>query len=467
MPTLKQFLSGNEAVARGAWEAGVEVAAGYPGTPSTEILESIVAYDGVNAEWSVNEKVAFEVAYGAAVGGKRSLASMKHVGVNVAADALMTAAYTGVNRGLVLVSADDPGIHSSQNEQDNRLFAAFAKIPMLEPADSAEAYEFTRLAFEISERFDTPVLLRLTTRICHGRGVVMPGDRGKIEPYPYRKDAQKYVMIPAHARVRHGAVEERRLALERYAEDCGANRPEMGDTAVGVVTAGVPYQYAREVLPAASFFKLGLTWPLPEKGLKEFAERVEKLYVVEELEPFLEDRLRAMGLTVIGKKLLPRTGELSPELLREKLFPEKSSHQKVLPPALPGRPPVMCPGCPHRRVFYILKKMKATVTGDIGCYTLSALEPLSTMDTCICMGASVGVAQGFRKALGEDDKKPSVAVLGDSTFIHAGIPALINAVYNQTNITVIVLDNRTTAMTGLQEHPGTGRTLQGGGGSRV
>ena len=457
---MKAILSGNEAVARGAYEAGVEIAAAYPGTPSTEILETVATYEEIYAEWSVNEKVAFEVAFGGALGGKRALAAMKHVGVNVASDALMTASYTGVNAGLVLVVADDPGMHSSQNEQDNRYYARMAKIPMLEPSDSCEARAFTLLAFALSERFDTPVMLQMTTRVCHGKGVVELGQRSPAAERAYTKDPRKYVMIPAYARERHKLVEVRREALEQFAETFEENRVEMGDTAVGIVSGGVAYQYAREAMPDASFFKLGMTYPLPVEALKQFAGKVEKLYVVEELEPYLEEQLRAIGLDVVGKALLPRVGEFSPELLRERLL-GGNGEAPLQALALPARPPVMCPGCPHRGPFSVLKKLRATVCGDIGCYTLSALPPLETMDTCVCMGASIGVSQGMVRAFTGRQAERTVAVLGDSTFIHSGIPSLVNAVYNGTDITLLILDNRTTAMTGHQDNPGTGLTLQG------
>ena len=460
---MKMILSGNAAVARGVHEAGVQVAAAYPGTPSTEILEEIAAsYPGIYAEWSVNEKVAFEVAFGAALGGKRALATMKHVGVNVAADALMTAAYTGVNAGLLLVSADDPGMHSSQNEQDNRYFAKMAKIPMLEPADSQEAKDFAALGVELSERFDTPVMLRMTTRICHGRSVVELGERQTPPEKTYTKDAKKYVMIPAYARVRHAFVEgERRARLTAFAEEFAGNRIEMGDSGLGIVASGVAYQYAREAFPQASFLKLSFSHPLPEKLVRKFASQVDKLYVVEELEPFLEEQLRAMGLEVVGKQVLPHTGELSPEIVRQALGRTNGKPTAAVPEPLLPRPPVLCPGCPHRGLFMALKKVRATVTGDIGCYTLSVLPPLEMMDTCVCMGASIGVAQGLVRGATGKTAERIVAVLGDSTFIHSGIPSLVNAVYNRANITVVVADNRTTAMTGQQENPSTGKTLDG------
>ena len=458
---MKTILSGNAAVARGAYEAGVEVAAAYPGTPSTEILEYTATYEEIYAEWSVNEKVAFEVAFGGSLGGKRALAAMKHVGVNVASDALMTASYTGVNAGLVVVSADDPGMHSSQNEQDNRYYARMAKITMLEPSDSQEARDFTVLAFELSERFDTPVMLRMTTRVCHGKGAVEQAERQPVPQREYMKNPQKTVMIPAYARLRHRFIEERRGRLEAFAETFAHNRVEMGDPAVGIVSSGVAYQYAREVMPDASFFKLGMTYPLPMVALKDFASKVKRLIVIEELEPFLEEQLRAAGLKVTGKDVLPRVGEFSPELLRSYLVEADGKAPAAQATDLPARPPVMCPGCPHRGPFSVLKKLRATVSGDIGCYTLSVLPPLETMDTCVCMGASIGVAQGLKRSLTGRQAERTVAVLGDSTFIHSGIPSLVNAVYNGTNITVLILDNRTTAMTGHQDNPGTGRTLKG------
>lgn len=458
---MKQLYSGNEAVSRGAWEAGAEIAAAYPGTPSTEILENIAKYKEIYAEWSVNEKVAFEVAFGAAVAGKRSLAAMKHVGVNVAADALMTAAYTGVNAGFVLVTADDPGMHSSQNEQDNRYMAKFAQIPMLEPADSQEAKDFVRLAFEISEKYDTPVMLRMTTRVCHGKGLVETGERITIPDRDYVKDPQKYVMIPANARKRHIFVEQRNKQLAEFSEQFSGNVEITGDTSIGIVTSGISYQYAREALPKAAIFKIGMTNPLPINKIKAFAARVKKLLVIEELEPFIEEQLRAAGFKVSGKDILPRQGEYSPELLCEIVTGVKAMPVETGSAPLPARPPVMCAGCPHRAVFHVLKKMNVVVSGDIGCYTLSTLPPLNTMDTVVCMGSSIGMAQGMVRALDGKKSKRVVSVLGDSTFIHSGIPSLVNAVYNRANITIIILDNRITAMTGHQQNPGTGVTLQG------
>lgn len=457
----RRLLSGNGAVARGAYEAGVEIAAAYPGTPSTEILEYIADYNEIYAEWSVNEKVAFEVAFGGALGGKRGIAAMKHVGVNVASDAFMTISYVGVNAGLVLVSADDPGMHSSQNEQDNRYYAAMAQIPMLEPSDSQEAKDFTISAFDLSEKFDTPVLLRLTTRISHGKGIVALDERHVPQKREYKKDEKKYVMIPAYARVQREKVIERLARLEEHSEKIALNRIEINSNKLGIISSGIAYQYAKEVFPDASFLKLGMTFPLPKRMIKDFAEKVKKIYVVEELEPYIEEQVKALGIKVTGKEALPRTGELSAEVIRKCFFSGGKTAHAELTTDLPKRPPVMCPGCSHRGMFYLLKKMKAVVSGDIGCYTLSTLPPLETMDTCICMGASIGVAQGLWRTTEGAHANRIVAVLGDSTFIHSGIPSLVNAVYNKTGITVIILDNRTTAMTGHQDNPGTGRTLKG------
>jgi indolepyruvate ferredoxin oxidoreductase, alpha subunit len=456
---MKKLLSGNEAVARGAYEAGVEIAAAYPGTPSTEILENIAKYKEIYSEWSVNEKVAFEVALGAAVAGRRSLAAMKHVGVNVASDALMTAAYTGVNAGMVFISADDPGMHSSQNEQDNRIFARFAQIPMLEPSSSSEAKEFTKLALEISEEFDTPVMLRMTTRVCHCKGIVELEERQSVEPKAYVKNPQKFVMIPANARGRHVVVKERTRRLTEYTEAAGVNRVEAGESDIGIITSGISYQYAKEVLPDAGFLKLGMTNPLPMKKIEQFIHAHQMVYVIEELEPFMEEQIKAAGLKGIGKEALPSIGEFSPEVLREKLLGKVSLAQPLS--GLPGRPPVMCAGCPHRAVFSVLRKHRAVISGDIGCYTLSTLPPLNTMDSVLCMGASIGMAQGYVRAFSGEKSARVVSVLGDSTFIHSGIPSLVNAVYNHAKLTVVILDNSITAMTGHQDNPGSGKTLQG------
>ncbi len=455
----KAILSGNEAVARGAYEAGLAFAAAYPGTPSTEILENIAPYKQIQAQWSPNEKVAFEVAMGACFGGLRSLVAMKHVGLNVAADPLFTSSYVGVNGGFVIVSADDPGMHSSQNEQDNRRYARFAKIPLLEPSDSQEAKDFVGHALQISEQFDTPVLLRLTTRICHSKGVVTLGRRKRVARKPYVKDAPKRLVIPAHARVRHCVVEKRLKDLQRFAEKTPLNSIEKGSSKLGVVTSGVAYQYVREVFPQATILKLGFTFPFPRRLARRFAGMVEKIYVVEELEPLLEEELVLMGIPVTGKQRVPREGELSTEVVREAFFGTRR-RQAIRKDIVP-RPPVLCPGCPHTGLFYTLKRLKIGSTGDIGCYTLGAMPPLNAMDTCICMGASIGNALGLEKAMGRDGAEKIVAVIGDSTFLHSGMTGLLDVVYNQGTTTVIILDNRTTAMTGHQQHPGTGRNLKG------
>jgi indolepyruvate ferredoxin oxidoreductase alpha subunit len=452
---------GNEAIAQGAWEAGATVAAAYPGTPSTEILEFFARYPQVYAEWAPNEKVALEVGAGASLGGARTLVAMKHVGVNVAADPLFTLSYTGVNAGLVLISADDPGMHSSQNEQDNRGYGRFAKLPVLEPSDSQEARDFVKLAFELSERFDTPVMVRLTTRIAHSQSLVEVGEREAVELKPYAKDAAKYVMLPGNARLRHLEVEKRMAALREFADDTALNRIEWGTRERGIVTSGAAYQYVREVMPDASVLKLGLVNPLPERLVREFAAGVGELVVVEELEPVIEEQLRAWGLAARGKDLLPRTGEFSPELLAERLLGRAPTPAYSVSAVIPPRPPLMCPGCPHRGVFYTLGRMHLTVCGDIGCYTLGALKPLAAMDTTICMGASIGAALGMEKARGPEWAQKTVAVIGDSTFVHSGITPLIDVVYNGGATTVLILDNGTTAMTGHQQHPATGRTLAG------
>ncbi len=457
---MKEILSGNEAIARGAYEAGVKVASAYPGTPSTEILENVLLYKDIDASWAPNEKVALEVGIGASFGGARALVTMKHVGVNVAADPLFTLSYTGVNGGLVLVTADDPEMHSSQNEQDNRNYAKFAKMPMLEPSDSRECKEFTRLAFELSERFDTPVMLRTTTRISHSKSIVELGEPVQGLPEPRLvKNAAKYVMLPGNARRRHPLVEERIEKLSALGATLDINRMEMRDSAIGIITAGVSYQYVREVLPDASTLKLGMVYPLPIALIKEFAARVQKLYVVEELDPFIEEQVRAAGVQAVGKAILPICGELTPGILRKAFgLPEPG---KIEVESLPGRPPNMCPGCPHRGVFYALKQLDAYVTGDIGCYTLGFMPPLSAMDTCVCMGASIGNATGVVKVVSPEERKRVVAVIGDSTFLHTGVGGLMDMVYNNAPATLVILDNRITAMTGRQENPASGFTLKG------
>ena len=455
---MKRLLSGNEAIARGAYEAGVRLAAAYPGTPSTEILEALAEYPDVHSQWSPNEKVALEVALGAAFAGARALVAMKHVGLNVAADPLFTASYTGIKGGLVVVTADDPGMHSSQNEQDNRHYARAAKVPMFEPADSQEAKDFTLRAFEISEQFDTPVLVRTTTRVSHSKSVVTLNKARAPRKASFERATDKYVMIPAHARRRHEVVEERMTRLRSLSDNCAENRIEWGDRALGIIASGVAYQYARDVCPKASFLKLGMTYPLPDRLIREFARGVERLVVVEELDPYIEEHVKSLGLTVEGKSLLSITGELGPDSVATALGGNCQAASEPVAD-LPVRPPVMCPGCPHRGLFYVLKKLKLTVTGDIGCYTLSVLPPLTTMDSCVCMGASIGNAVGLERALGTHEGV--VAVIGDSTFVHSGITGLVEIAYNASATTVIILDNGTTAMTGGQDHPATGRTLRG------
>ena len=470
---MREILSGNEAIARGAWEAGVKLAAAYPGTPSTEILESMAEYEDIYSEWAPNEKVALEVALGAAIAGGRALAAMKHVGVNVAADPLFTASYVGIKGGLVLVTADDPAMHSSQNEQDNRNYAKFAKVPMLEPSDSQEAKDLVKLAFALSEEFDTPVMLRTTTRISHSKSLVELEDR--VQPAPITtidKNAPKYTMLPGFAKLKHVKVEERLLALRARAETLPINRIEMGDPRVGIVATGAAYVYAREAFPEASFLKLGMTYPLPAKLIKEFRAKVDRLIVVEELDPFLEEQFVYMGVKVDGgKDLLPLLGEFDPGLIARSLtaggVPGADPDLLVAPEAgaqgLPMRPPTLCPGCSHRPVFAALKRLRCFVSGDIGCYTLGALPPLESMHSCVCMGASIGMAHGIGKVMEDTDdvKNRAVAILGDSTFFHSGITPLMDAIWNKGNGLTIILDNRTTGMTGGQENPGTGRTLGG------
>jgi indolepyruvate ferredoxin oxidoreductase alpha subunit len=458
-------LTGNEAIAQGAWEAGIKVAAAYPGTPSTEILEAMTTYPAadVHAQWSTNEKVACDVAIGASFAGVRALAVMKHVGLNVASDALMSQTYIGVNGGLVLVVCDDPGVHSSQNEQDTRVFSRFAQVPVLEPCDAQEALDFTRLAFELSERFDTPVIVRSTTRLCHTRSPVTVGERRRPPALGFLEDPSKNVMIPVHARQRHPLLVERETKVREYLNGADITRWEKGGPEFGVITAGIAYAYVKEVLHGASILKLGATNPLPDKVIAEFAASVGRVLVVEELEPVVERDIQAMGIDVAGKEYFPRFGELSPELLREGF-----EQAGILEPAAKtddwqvtatARPPVLCPGCPHISSYMALRALNARVAGDIGCYTLATVEPLKSIDTCVSMGSSIANAAGMANAGGET--RPIIATIGDSTFLHSGIPPLIDAVYNQANITVILLDNHVTGMTGGQDHPGTGRTLRG------
>ncbi|NLZ17404.1 MAG: indolepyruvate ferredoxin oxidoreductase subunit alpha [Desulfobulbaceae bacterium] len=455
------WLSGNEAIALGAWEAGVRVASGYPGTPSTEIMENLSGYEGVYTEWAPNEKVGLEVAIGASFAGARALATMKHVGLNVAADPLFTSAYTGVRGGLVIITADDPEMHSSQNEQDNRNYAFAAKMPMMEPSDPAEAKAMLQRAYSISEEMDTPVLFRITTRIAHVKGVVPKGERSATAEPTIEKTPAKLVMLPGLAKQRRIAMEERMAKLRALAETLPENRVEPGEGRRGFICAGVAYNYVKEAFPKAPVLKLGLVWPLPEQKIREFAAGLDELVVVEELDPFLELHLKAMGIACHGKDIIPNRGELNSFIVRKALEPA-SVGNLFTPLELPMRPPNMCAGCPHRGIFYGLSRMKDIfVSGDIGCYTLGFLPPLSAMDACVCMGASVTMAHGMAKALGETGKGKVVAVLGDSTFMHSGITGLLNAVYNGSYASVIILDNRTTAMTGHQPNPASGQSIRG------
>ena len=459
---MKKLLLGNAAVAQGAYEAGVKVVASYPGTPSTEITENIVKYDEIYAEWSPNEKVAAEVAIGASIGGARSMSCMKHVGLNVMADPIFTVSYTGVNGGLVFCVADDPGMHSSQNEQDSRHYAKASKIAMLEPSDSQECKEFTRRAFELSEEFDTPVFIRLSTRVSHSQSLVEIGNRADIELKPYEKNIGKYVMMPANAVKRHVVVEDRINVLKEFAETSDFNKVEMNSTKIGVITSGISYMYAKEALGEnASYLKLGMVYPMPEKLIRDFAEKVDKLYVIEELDPVIEEHLKALGVEVIGKDIFTLLGEYTPTMIKAAILGATAPEQAEITEPIPARPPVLCPGCPHRGVFYVLKKLGLVVSGDIGCYTLGAIPPLASVDTTICMGASVSAALGMAKARGSEFNKKLVSVIGDSTFMHSGITGLIDIVYNKGNNTVIILDNSITGMTGHQDNPTTGYTIRG------
>ena len=458
---MKQLMLGNKAFARGLYEAGCSVVSSYPGTPSTEVTEEAAKYDEIYCEWAPNEKVAMEVAFGACLAGKRSFCGMKHVGLNVAADPLFTCSYTGVNAGLVICVADDPGMHSSQNEQDSRHHAIASKVPMLEPSDSGEAYEFAKKAFEISEEYDTPVIIKMCTRVAHSQSIVEPAERIVPPVKPYEKNIAKYVMMPGNAIRRHPFVEERTRKLIALAENCEFNRVEMGDTKLGIITSSTSYQYAKEVFgDKASILKLGMINPLPEKLILDFAEKVDKLVIIEELDPIIENHCKALGLTVTGKDVFPLEGEYSQNLIAEKLGVEIPKVSK-LEETLPGRPPVMCAGCPHRGLFFTLAKNKCTVLGDIGCYTLGAVAPLSAMEMTLCMGASISSIHGFNKALGEESEGKTVAVIGDSTFMHSGMTGLANIAYNQSNSTVIILDNSITGMTGHQQNPTTGYNIKG------
>ncbi|MCD8089138.1 MAG: indolepyruvate ferredoxin oxidoreductase subunit alpha [Clostridiales bacterium] len=455
----KKIMLGNAAIARGAYEAGVKVSAAYPGTPSTEISENIVKYDEIYAEWSPNEKVAMEVAIGASQAGVRAMASMKHVGVNVASDPLYSISYGGVNGGLVMVAADDPGLYSSQNEQDTRMVGRAAMVPVIEPSDSDEARRFMKYAFEISEKYDTPVIVRTTTRLAHSQGVVELEERVEPEDKPYIKNIAKNVLLPANAQKRHIVVEQQLKALAEDACTMPINRVEYNDTSIGIITQGIEYQYVKEVLPNASVLKLGLVNPLPRKLIEEFASRVEKLYIVEELEPVIEEQVKSWGIKCTGKEIFTVQGEYSANMLREKLLGMKLDIDE--PAKAAPRPPILCPGCPHRSVYTVLKKLKMHAAGDIGCYTLGAVAPLNVMDTNVCMGASISTLHGMEKARGSEYVRDWVAVIGDSTFLHTGVNSLMNMVYNKATGTVLILDNSTTGMTGHQDHPATGKTLKG------
>lgn len=460
----KVIMTGNEAIARGAYEAGCHVASAYPGTPSTEILENFALYEGVYAEWAPNEKVGFEVASGASIGGARVLTTMKHVGLNVAADPLFTMAYEGVNGGFVVVTADDPGMHSSQNEQDNRFYAPHAKVAMVEPSNSQECIDYMKEAYEISEKFDTLVLFRVTTRISHSKTVVEVGDKQAVEVKPYEKNIKKYIMTPGHSKIKHYEVEERLEKLRQYSNTTKLNRMEMGNTKIGIITSGISYEYCREVFgDNASYLKIGFSYPLPDEMIKEFASKVEKLYVVEENDPYLENSVKALGISCIGKEVVPICEELNPDIIRRGILGEENKITYTADTNPPSRPPVLCPGCPHRGIFYAVSKYKDVIaSGDIGCYTLGMNAPLSVTDTVICMGASISAGVGMERAsivANRKDKKV-FAFIGDSTFFHSGVTGLIESVYNNTPIVTVILDNRITGMTGHQENPGTGRTLQ-------
>ena len=458
---MKKLMLGNAAVARGAYEAGVGVVASYPGTPSTEITENIVKYENVYAEWSPNEKVAAEVAIGASIAGARSMSCMKHVGLNVMADPVFTVSYTGVNGGLVFCVADDPGMHSSQNEQDSRHYAEASKIAMLEPADSAECKEYTKAAFELSERFDTPFFIRLSTRVSHSQSLVEEQEPIQYELKEYKKNIDKYVMMPAKAIKRHVEVEKRIDALREYAETCEFNTVEDNGSKIGVISSGISYMYAKEALgDSVNYLKLGMVYPMPEKKITDFAEGCDKIYVIEELDPIIEKHCKALGVKVIGKDVFTLLGEYTPAMIKQAVLGESPAEFSEAEENIPVRPPVMCAGCPHRGTFYVLKKLGLTVSGDIGCYTLGAVAPLESVDTTICMGASVSAALGMAKARGSEFNKKLVSVIGDSTFIHSGITGLIDIVYNKGANTVIILDNSITGMTGHQDNPTTGYTIR-------
>ena len=459
---MKKLMLGNAAVARGAYEAGVRVVSSYPGTPSTEITESIVQYDDVYAEWAPNEKVAAEAAIGASIGGARAMSCMKHVGLNVMADPVFTVSYTGVNGGLLFCVADDPGMHSSQNEQDSRHYAKASKIMMLEPSDSEECKEYTRRAFELSEQFDTPVFLRLSTRVSHSQSLVELGERKDDELKPYEKNIAKYVMMPGNAIKQHVVVEERMKKLEAFSECCEFNTVEDNKSDIGVITSGISYMYSKEALgDKVNYLKLGMVYPLPSKLIRDFAAKCKKVYVTEELDPFIEEHCKALGIDVVGKDEFTLLGEYTPHMIKKVILGEDAPESTALSESIPVRPPVMCAGCPHRATFFVLKKLGLTVSGDIGCYTLGAVAPLQSVDTTICMGASVSAAHGMAKARGKEFNRKLVSVIGDSTFMHSGITGLIDIVYNKGVSTVIILDNSITGMTGHQENPTTGYTIRG------
>ena len=463
---MKKLMIGNAAVAAGLHDGGLGVVSSYPGTPSTEITEFLSAYDDIHSEWAPNEKVACEVAYGASLAGARSACAMKHVGLNVAADPLFTLSYTGVNGGMVICVADDPAMHSSQNEQDSRHYAIAAKVPMLEPSDSAEAYEFAKSAFELSEKFDTPVLLRMCTRIAHSQSIVETGERVSAVLRDYEKNPQKYIMMPGNAIKRHPVVEARTEAIRAFAEDCIYNKVEYNSTEVGIITSGTSYMYVKEALPEASVLKIGMPNPLPVELIREFAGKVDKLYVIEELDPIIETHVRALGIEVTGKELFSALGEFSQQTIAA-AFGHETPVCVEADSAIPNRPPMMCAGCPHRGMFYTLAKNKITVHGDIGCYTLGAVPPLSALDSTLCMGASISGLHGFNAARGEEAERKSVAVIGDSTFMHSGMTGLVNVAYNATNSTVIILDNSITGMTGHQQNPTTGFNIKGDPAAKV
>ncbi len=463
---MKKLLTGNEAIARGAYEAGCHIATAYPGTPSTEILENISQYNEIDSQWSTNEKVALEVGIGASIAGARSLVAMKHVGLNVAADPFFTIAYEGSNGGLIVVTADEPGMHSSQNEQDNRLYAPHAKVAMVEPSDSQECKDFVKHAFEISEKYDTPVLFKITTRVCHSKGAVELLDREEIAIREYIKDPKKYIMVPANSKVKHIEMEETRLPnLREYSNNTPLNRIEWNDKKIGIITSGASYLHAKEVFgDTVSYLKVGFSYPLPDKMFREFADGVDKVYVIEENEPYMEQFIKAMGIECTGKEIFSVCGEINPQIIRQAMLGEKPEETVELDVAIASRPPALCAGCPHRGIFYAMSKHKnkIAVTSDIGCYTLGAMAPLGVGDTVICMGAGISAGQGFEKVNQLDNRgKKIFGVVGDSTFFHSGMTGLVNAVYNKSDMVTVILDNRITAMTGHQQNPGTGKSISG------